>query len=209
MLHLEGKDTEGSRQFAQYYRTFLDKKGNVTGWYDMRDGKIHLVKGKADAKTVCHEAGWHATFDWAKKNEPELHREMVQYAKDAPDSVKRSVRERYGDISDEALIDEIGAERFTQEHVKGLLDEAEKGTVARWFGDVKRGIGRIWRQFTHSNGVDAKRIVEAGPVKGMAELVKQILQGRTLGKGGVQNSDEGRTAKEMLIDFLARRKGDS
>ena len=81
------------------------------------------MKGVATAETVAHEIGWHATFHWAEKHAPALHAKLMQYAREATDGVKQSVRERYGsDLDERVLLDEIGAERFTREDISPLLD---------------------------------------------------------------------------------------
>lgn len=185
------------------------KEGNrgrgkkIFGWYNRRTGDVHLVKGAATAETVLHELGWHATFQWAEKNAPELHRKMREYADSAPESVKDAVRKTYGgDISPEALLDEIGAERFTQENAemfeKGVRKNlALRGEERTWWGRVKNGIRATWVRFVDvakgriavkGGTVDTERISRMEPKKGMHELFVAMLHGRSLGMTGLKTA---------------------
>lgn len=168
-------------------RAFLGDNGQIAGWYNRKTGDTTLVKGRADAKTVAHEIGWHATFNWAEKNMPELHDKLVQYAKDAPQSVVDSVIARYGEkLSPEALLDEIGAERFTRENMGRIADEIERRRAEGWWDDVEDGQERARTAFVASEGKDVlsaqelRQIASLPPSEAVEKLLTAMLGGRSL-----------------------------
>ena len=170
---------------------------DCAGWYDRKTGEVKLVKGAATAKTVAHELGWHATFHWAEKNHPELHKKLMQYAKEAPDGIVRSVKEKYSGkpLSPEALLDEIGAERFTREDISELLDEARRRVAEGWFDKVEDAQDETRRAFVAGEGKalskdELDEIAQLSPKQAVEALVKAMMAGRSLGSVNLNKNKE-------------------
>lgn len=161
------------------------RKGNEpVGWYNRTTGEVHLVKGKADVETVVHELGWHASFHSAEKNNPKLYNKMKEYAKNAPTGIKDAVLSIYGnELTEDELLDEIGAHRFTEDHLDVINDEIAKREAIGWFGKVKDGMKRIWSGFISrigGNRFDSSKIQDLTPEDGMRILAKAMVAGKTL-----------------------------
>ena len=154
------------------------------GWYNRTTGEVHLVKGKADAETVAHELGWHASFHSAEKNDPALYKQMMDYAKTAPVGIKEAVLATYGnDLTEEELLDEIGAKRFTEENLDVITDAMAKQEANGWFGKVKDGVKRVWSGFIArigGNRFGSSQISAMSPEEGMRILAKAMASGKTL-----------------------------
>ena len=154
------------------------------GWYNRTTGEVHLVKGKADAETVAHELGWHASFHSAEQNDPALYKQMMDYAKTAPSGIKEAVLATYGnDLTEEELLDEIGAKRFTEENLDVITDAMAKQEASGWFGKVKDGVKRVWSGFIArigGNRFDSSQISTMSPEEGMRILAKAMAEGKTL-----------------------------
>lgn len=187
-------------------RKMLGKDSRIAGWYDRKTGDVTLVKGRADAKTVAHEIGWHATFHWAEKNMPALHDKLLRYAKEAPSAVVESVIARYGEkLSPEALLDEIGAERFTREHMGRIADEIERRKADGWWDDVEDGQKRLSEAFVGKEGNrvlsegELRQIADLPPSEAVARLVGEMIGGRSIGSSrkSVRNFNRG-ALKEFL-----------
>jgi hypothetical protein len=91
----------------------------IVGSYNRATGEVKLAKG-ASVETVLHELGWHAARHWAEVNadsDPKaanLLKQMKEYAESAPKEIKDAVRDIYGDLDADTLLDEIGAARFAR-----------------------------------------------------------------------------------------------
>jgi hypothetical protein len=91
----------------------------IVGSYNRATGEVKLAKG-ASVETVLHELGWHAARHWAEVNadsDPKaanLLKQMKEYAESAPKEIKDAVRDTYGEMSADTLLDEIGAARFAR-----------------------------------------------------------------------------------------------
>lgn len=165
----------------------IEKGGEPVGWYNRKTGEVCLVKGKADITTLCHELGWHATYHWAEKNAPELFKKMRQYAKEAPEAVAAIVKERYGETLDEdVLLDEIGAERFTEEDIEKIKDSVKKKESLGWFRKIKSSIGKIYGAMKMAFSPNAA----AKPDDGMSlskskpkDVIRKIVEAMVHGKG--------------------------
>jgi len=159
----------------------IEKGGEPIGWYNRKTGEVCLVKGKADITTLCHELGWHATYHWAEKNAPELFKKMRQYAKEAPESVNALVKERYGEKLDEdVLLDEIGAERFTEEDIEKIKDSVKKEESIGWFRKVKSSIGKIYGALktAFSSKSAPATISDSKPKDVIRRLVEAMIGGK-------------------------------
>ncbi len=183
-----------------------DENSKVLGWYDSNNREVVVGKG-ANAGTIIHELGWHATFDWARENSPELYQKMKDYAESAPEEVKARVRELYGeDLSAEVFMDEVGAMLFTQEHA-GKLDEVLKTKEAKtWWAKVKRLFSRIWKSMISAiggNNVDINALAKMTPQKAMNALAEAFVDGKTLGNVG--NTKLSHSA-ELLYQRAAREQ---
>lgn len=173
-------------------RLMISPSGRVAGCYDRKTGRVSLVKGVATPATVAHEISWHATFHWAEKNHPELHKTLMQYAKEAPSGIKQSVRERYDgmNLSPEALLDEIGAERFTREDISPLLDGVAKKQAEGWFDNVTDAQNEVRAAFSENTmkrlkdasltSEEIDRIASLPPKEAVEALVTEMLKGRIL-----------------------------
>jgi len=154
------------------------------GWYNRTTGEVHLVKGRADAETVAHELGWHASFHYAEQKNPALHKKMLEYAKNAPEGIKEAVREIYGtDLNEYELLDEIGARRFTEEHISNIVEEVKKKNAKSWFGKVLSGVGEIYRGFLTKIGGDRIHlgdINKMSPSECIKKLAVEMASGKTL-----------------------------
>ena len=194
-------------------RQAIENEGKVAGWFDRTTGKTTLVKGRATAKTVAHEMAWHMTYKWSEKNHPELHKKLKQYAEEATDGVKQSVKAVYGrGLSADELLDEVGAERFTREDLSPLLKAAEKAAAEGWFDKVEGGIEEARKRFADSHlrsltGVRAASVgakgrgnTGAGRVKGRAQPDHLKLGGRSeekAGRGNGEGQSGGLTKEEV------------
>lgn len=174
-------------------KVIRNSEGKVAGFYNRKTGRVSLVKGVATPDTVAHEISWHATFHWAEKNHPELHKTLMRYAKEAPSGIEQSVRERYDgmNLSPEALLDEIGAERFTREDLSPILDGVAKKQAEGWFDKVEDAQDEARGAFVkaHTKGGTARRalpkeeidrIAALPPKEAVAALVRAMLEGRSL-----------------------------
>lgn len=208
----QGED-RGNRVFDVVERFSKTCESGILGWYDRKTGDVSLVKGKADVKTVAHEIGWHATYHWAEKNAPELYKKLREYAKTATDSVKMAVRTVYGgDLSEDALLDEIGAERFTRDHMGVIEDAVEKRRADDWWDGVEETCDDTRKAFVRGQELSDDEIGEIArmePKKAVEALVEAMLSGRTLGKlesqrGGVAKSktEDPKMRYLMMVDKL-------
>ena len=185
----------------------LSPDGKVAGWYDRRTGGVTLVDGLATAKTVAHEIGWHATFHWVEKNHPQLHAKLVEYAKTAPDGITKSVKERYGrNLSEDELLDEIGAERFTREHLSALLEHAQRKVSEGWFDNVEGEQNKARRAFIEAHKGDfvskseLDEVASLPPSQAVSKLVELMLNGRRFGSTAHTESQDGAEFIDSLVD---------
>lgn len=172
------------KKSADYRYKIIRKGDEPVGWYNRETGEVHLVKGKADAETVAHELGWHASFHSAEKHDPELYNKMREYAKNAPAGIKEAVLATYGnELTEDELLDEIGAQRFTEENLDVIKDEIARRDANGWFGKVKDGVKRVWNGFVSRIGLnrfDSSKIQDLTPEDGMRILAKAMVAGKTL-----------------------------
>lgn len=182
-LKFDYKDFLNDYDYGKRLR-IIEKDGEPIGWYNRTNSEVCLVKGKAGLETLYHELGWHATYHWAEKNSPELYRKMRDYAKNAPEAVQELVRERYGDdLEEDVLIDEIGAERFTEEDIDKIKDAVKKDMAIGWFGKVKACIGKTYEALKSAftrNRIGGKSIGEMTTREAIRMLVDTMVSGKSI-----------------------------
>lgn len=163
--------------------------GEAFGWYDS-DKREVVVSAGARGDTLLHELGWHATFDWARENSPELYGVMREYALNAPEGLKRAVAEAYGhengEISEEEFLDECGAAFFSEEHsakVEAALDAESdssiRGVLRRAWNSFRELMFKLW---TRMNGTyerywtaDGKRKVNLDEILDSSKSVREQM----------------------------------
>lgn len=180
---LNGKKNSRAKKYEEFYHRFVDGKGKTAGWYDPQSDKVCLVKGRATPSVVAHEIGWHATYEWARKNHPELYKTLRKYAENATPLVKKAVEEKYGSyIGADALLDEIGAERFTRDHMK-TIDKMSND----WWEKVENGQDELRGKFVKANAPkqlskeELDSIAKLSPKKAVEKLVEAMVSGMQLG----------------------------
>lgn len=123
---------------------------------------------------------------WAERNSPDLLLKMSRYAARAPLMLKALIKEKYGDFSGDALMDEIGAGRFERamgERFQKLL--AESPEVRGWWRKVLHALARAWKGMARTvggNRIDLKKIEKMDPEEAIEKLAEQMLEGRRLGE---------------------------
>ena len=182
-------------------RHLKNASGLVVGAYHPASRTV-LLTADADAATVLHEIGWHAVYDWAKTNAPELHRQMREYAKNAPESVKAWVRQRYGAFSGEGILDEIGARLFTEQG-RADFEQAIRDRAGRsWLQKVTDLLRDLWNRFTGAHKADLGAYRGMTPEAAMGRLLADIRAGKRL-QGGVRSEERGVGGAEgdMVVRF--------
>lgn len=79
-------------------------------WATLPDGTVMLIKNNLRADTLPHEFS-HLLRSYAKENSPELFNAINKIANEAPQALKDYVKQTYGDISEDAYLDEVFAWR--------------------------------------------------------------------------------------------------
>lgn len=161
--------------------------GKVFGAYDRATKEVFIAKN-ARVDTLLHELGWHATFDWAEQNAPELHGKMREYASNAPEAIKEQVRKAYPDLDEksEAFLDEVGAHAFSLEHygkIEALLKTAKDKT---WWGKLKQLFAKAWKAFLKAIGKDRVNVAALAKMDykdAIEQLAKDFVSGKRLQTG--------------------------
>lgn len=179
----ENPSTENSPDHVKWLRNRL---GEAFGAYLPATGEIFIAEN-ARADTVLHELGWHATYAWARANNPQLYAKMREYALTAPAEVRERVAKDYGredgKISDEEFVDEVGAALFGDENadkVEALLQTKEART---WWAKLKEAVGKLWKAFLTAvggNRADVRAMAEMSPREAMNKLAEEFLAGKRL-----------------------------
>ena len=193
------RDLDGDiRKIKGRVRHLRNSRGLVIGAYHP-GSKTVLLTSDADAATVLHEIGWHAVYDWARTNAPELHRQMRDYAQSTLESVRQWVKDRYGDFSAEALLDEIGAKLFTESGRKEFEQAVQDRAGRSWYQKVADLFRSLWNRFTGANRANLGAYRGLSPEAAMGRLLQDIKAGRRLegrvgsdelGVGGTRYSTE-------------------
>lgn len=211
--------------------TIRDDSGVVYGYYNRATKEIGIREG-ARADTLVHELGWHATYDWASANAPELYEQMRRYALSAPDEIKEAVASAYGYadgvIDEEAFLDEAGAAFFSKEHNKAIEDAIDaiedsslRGRARRWWHAFRELLFKAWTKLvgTYSRyyTADGKRKVDLKGILKATDTAQEAVAGiaDAFAKGQIladyadaykrQNPQE--TTRGDVLGWAARNRG--
>ena len=170
-------------------RYLYSRDGNVVGWYDRAKKEVVTLPG-ADAATVAHELGWHATYDYAQAEAAQgrtaLLDKLNDYAANAPQSVKNEILRKYGMATDAAvLLDEIGAARYTMDNVNKIKDAATRRQTAKWYQRTWNAIADTYKAMLSKLGWNKARLDNLSaltPEETVNLLADEMLKGRNLGE---------------------------
>ena len=129
----------------------------IVGSYNRATGEVKLAKG-ASVETVLHELGWHAARHWAEINADSdtkaanLLTQMKVYAESAPKEIKDAVRDVYGDLDADTLLDEIGAARFTKEQSGKIAKAVATKEGTAWYQKVWSKVVDFYKNFLTKAG---------------------------------------------------------
>lgn len=172
------------------------------GWYDLAIKRVVVVEG-APISVVLHEVGWHATLDWAKTNDTKMYEKMLQIAYEAPADIRFDIVSKYGELSEEAFLDELGAEMFTRAAQKKLYEYITTQEARRWWQKMfdafdklfKKARLKIFRQPIKSKKLDFEAMAEMNSVDFLNSLADTMIRGEVLGKWAKEDKAEARNKK--------------
>lgn len=172
------------------------------GWYDLANKKVVVVEG-APISVVLHEVGWHATLDWAKTNDTKMYEKMLQIASEAPADIRFDIVSKYGELSEEAFLDELGAEMFTRAAQKKLYEYITTQEARRWWQKMfdafdklfKKARLKIFRQPIKSKKIDFEAMEKMNSVDFLNNLADTMIKGEVLGKWTKEDKEEARNKK--------------
>ena len=195
----------GATEITGAVRWIRDDSGVVYGYYNRETKEIGIREG-ARADTLVHELGWHATYDWASANAPELYEQMRRYAQSAPDEIKEAVASAYGYaegvIDEETFLDEAGAAFFSKEHsqavedaIGAIGDSSLRGRARRWWNAFRELLFKMW---TKLRGTYSRYYTEDGKRK--ADL-KGILAAANTAQEAVAGIADAFAKAQLLADY--------
>lgn len=194
------------------------------GAYDPEKNEV-IVRKHARVDTLMHELAWHATFEFARRASEKLkdgtwntdetlsrlgedkvkaiadiYAKMREFAANAPESLKKSLREAYekqiGTLDEEALLDEYGARLFTELYT-GKIDEILKTKVAdNWVRNLAKLVSKAWKLLCEAlsgKGVNLERIAKMDASDAMNALADAFARGKRF-------VDEGKANKNVSIE---------
>lgn len=187
-----------------HLRPLRDGK-RIVGSYNLKTGEVTLAKG-ASVETVAHELGWHAAFDWAKRNAATneragvLYERMRSFADEAPDAVKAEIAALYGKLDADAFADEVGAALFVRGQAEQFAGAIDPMVDAPWYKKAWRTVVDIvkdWLSSLGMNRVDLDGVEEMSERRFSEFLATAMLSGKTLGerKGFSMDLDMSKRAK--------------
>lgn len=199
-----GDATSGYNGLNSVARPLRDGK-RIVGSYNLKTGEVTLAKG-ASVETVAHELGWHAAFDWAKRNAATnkrakaLYERMRSFADEAPDAVKAEIAALYGKLDADAFADEVGAALFTRGQAEQFASAIDPMVDAPWYKKTWRTVVDIVKDWLSSHGmnrVDLDGVEEMSERRFFEFLATAMLSGKTLGerKGFSMDLDMSKRAK--------------
>lgn len=162
----------------------------IVGSYNRATGEVKLAKG-ASVETVLHELGWHAARHWAEVNadsDPKaanLLNQMKEYAESAPKEIKDAVRDVYGDLDADTLLDEIGAARFTKEQSGKIAEALATKEGAAWYQKVWNKVVDFFKNFLTKigyNRVNLDGVENMSPEVFGDFLADVMMSGKQLGE---------------------------
>ena len=162
----------------------------IVGSYNRATGEVKLAKG-ASVETVLHELGWHAARHWAEINADSdtkaanLLTQMKVYAESAPKEIKDAVRDVYGDLDADTLLDEIGAARFTKEQSGKIAKAVATKEGTAWYQKVWSKVVDFYKNFLTKAGynrVDLDGVENMSPEVFGDFLADVMMSGKQLGE---------------------------
>ena len=162
----------------------------IVGSYNRATGEVKLAKG-ASVETVLHELGWHAARHWAEINTDSdtkaanLLTQMKVYAESAPKEIKDAVRDVYGDLDADTLLDEIGAARFTKEQSGKIAKAVATKEGTAWYQKVWSKVVDFYKNFLTKAGynrVDLDGVENMSPEVFGDFLADVMMSGKQLGE---------------------------
>ena len=162
----------------------------IVGSYNRATGEVKLAKG-ASVEAVLHELGWHAARHWAEINADSdtkvanLLTQMKVYAESAPKEIKDAVRDVYGDLDADTLLDEIGAARFTKEQSGKIAKAVATKEGTAWYQKVWSKVVDFYKNFLTKAGynrVDLDGVENMSPEVFGDFLADVMMSGKQLGE---------------------------
>lgn len=162
----------------------------IVGSYNRATGEVKLAKG-ASVETVLHELGWHAARHWAEINADSdtkaanLLTQMKVYAESAPKEIKDAIRDVYGDLDADTLLDEIGAARFTKEQSGKIAKAVATKEGTAWYQKVWSKVVDFYKNFLTKAGynrVDLDGVENMSPEVFGDFLADVMMSGKQLGE---------------------------
>ena len=162
----------------------------IVGSYNRATGEVKLAKG-ASVETVLHELGWHAARHWAEINADSdtkaanLLTQIKVYAESAPKEIKDAVRDVYGDLDADTLLDEIGAARFTKEQSGKIAKAVATKEGTAWYQKVWSKVVDFYKNFLTKAGynrVDLDGVENMSPEVFGDFLADVMMSGKQLGE---------------------------
>lgn len=214
------------------------------GAYDPKKNEV-VVRKHARVDTLMHELAWHATFEFARRASEKLkdgtwntdetlsrlgedkvkaiadiYAKMREFAANAPESLKKSLREAYekqiGTLDEETMLDEYGARLFTELYT-GKIDEILKTKVAdNWVRSLAKLVSKAWKLLCEAlggKGINLERIAKMDAQDAMNALADAFARGKRFvdeGKGNENVSiettadDPAKEIAEMQAAFFRR-----
>ena len=170
---------------------YLHDGERIVGTYNRKTGEVTLAKG-ADIGTVVHELGWHAARHWAETTAAKGNRRAIallatmrRYAEEAPPEIKDAVLATYGEIDADALLDEIGAARFTAEKSPTIAKAIDSRAGAAWYKRIWNTVVDFVKDYLVSqngNRVDLTGVENMSPQRFANFFATAMLSGKTLGE---------------------------
>jgi len=160
--------------------------GEIIGLYDETTGQVY-VRENSRVDTIVHELGGHATWQWAKENEPALFKKLEAAAKNAPESVKKIVRERYGNnLPEDVFLKECFAVMWEADltgSTEALLKNAKEQT---WWDKLKALFVKAWRACVRgfkgrAGDLNIDDISNLTPEEAVSALQEAFMNGKRLG----------------------------
>lgn len=149
-------------------------------WATTPDGTVHLIESNLRWDTATHEFS-HLLWSYAKKNNPNLYKALQKIAKEAPQELKDYVKRTYGEMTDEAFLDEVFAWK------QGKYSWIK--TARTWYQRMWDAIKNIWNSIKNSFGskytdLDVFEAYETMSSEELMDRVDKLLKwGKEIGRG--------------------------
>ena len=129
-------------QITNHIKYLKDTHWDIA-WAVTPDGTVHLIESNLRWDTATHEFS-HLLWSYAKKNNPNLYKALQKIAREAPQELKDYVKRTYGEMSDEAFLDEVFAWK------QGKYSWIK--TARTWYQRMWDAIKNIWNSIKNSFG---------------------------------------------------------